>query len=69
LSRGALVNGPSVLPGARHAAGYVQRALERAVETGEVPRGALVVAAGPTTMLAELRAFEAGGALEVVTNV
>lgn len=69
LSRGELGHHVEVLPRARRSAGYVQSALERAVETGEVPRGALLVAAGPTTMLADLRSLAASGALEVVTNV
>jgi hypothetical protein len=50
----------------------VQRALARAVEAAEIPAGALVVVAGPSAMLSDMRAL-AGDApaarLEVVSNV
>lgn len=60
-----------LVPHASRAVGYVQRAVERALELGEIPHGALVVAAGPKAMLAEMRtlAGQRPGSVEVVTNV
>jgi NAD(P)H-flavin reductase len=80
LSRGELDHHPEVVPRAHRAAGYVQRALARALETGEVPHGTLVIAAGPDAMLADMRllgtgtspsegAVLAGPSIEVLTNV
>lgn len=78
LSRGELDLDRDVLASAKRFAGYVQHALARALETGEVPHGALVVAAGPEAMLADMRSI--GGSatfplpgrvpsIEVLTNV
>lgn len=62
-----------VLPTATRARGYVQAELERAIHAGRVARRALVVAAGPSAMLAELRtlgeAHAVGHEIEVITNV
>lgn len=73
LSRRELEHHREVLPCAQRAVGYVQVALARAVEAGVVPAGALVVAAGPEAMLADMRAFAASHAaappIEVITNV
>lgn len=78
LSRSELEHHAEVLPRAQRVAGYVQLAVAHAVEAGSVPPGALVVAAGPDGMLADLRAFAVSHAavhprtippLEVVTNV
>jgi anaerobic sulfite reductase subunit B len=72
LSRAELAHHPEVLPRARRASGYVQRALASAVEAAEIPVGALVVVAGPSAMLSEMRALaDAAPAarLEVMTNV
>jgi NAD(P)H-flavin reductase len=76
-SSGEALPQPELLPEARRAGTYVQQALGAALEAGEVPAGALVVAAGPDAMLADLRALErrAGEAevgrpfIEVLTNV
>ena len=65
---------------ARRVAGYVQHALARALEAGDVPHGTLVIAAGPDAMLADMRALGtgtspsegavlAGPSIEVLTNV
>jgi NAD(P)H-flavin reductase len=72
LSRAEVAHHLEVLPGARRASGYVQRALARAVEAAEIPAGALVVVAGPSAMLSDMRALaDAAPAarLEVTTNV
>ena len=71
LSRSELEHHHEVLPHAKRVIGYVQFAVARAVQAGLVPAGALVVAAGPDAMLADLRAFAASHAppIEVVTNV
>jgi anaerobic sulfite reductase subunit B len=72
LSRAEVAHHLEVLPGARRASGYVQRALARAVEAAEIPAGALVVVAGPSAMLSDMRALaDAAPAarLEVVSNV
>ncbi|AKU96841.1 Heterodisulfide reductase, cytochrome reductase subunit [Labilithrix luteola] len=71
LSRTELDHDRAVLPGAIRAEGYVQQELERAIDTLRVPAGALVVAAGPEAMLAELRSFGAARhrEIEVITNV
>ena len=63
-----------VLPKARRVSGYVQHAVTHALETGEVPHGALVVAAGPKAMMADMRSLgesrrPAGPSIEVLTNV
>ena len=81
LSRSELDHHKEILPGARRAAGYVQHALTRALETGAVPHGTLVIAAGPDAMLADMRSLAqpsgtsssgavlAGPSVEVLTNV
>lgn len=80
LSRSELDHHPEVVPRARRVAGYVQNALVQALESGEVPHGTLVIAAGPDAMLAAMRALASGtspseGAvlaapsIEVLTNV
>ncbi len=75
LSRTELDHHPEVLPAAHRVAGYVQHALARALEAGEVPHGTLVIAAGPDSMLADMRALAtgpstaAGPSVEVLTNV
>jgi len=73
LSRSELEHHLEILPHAKRAGGYVQLAVARAAEAGVVPAGALVVAAGPAAMLADMRAFAASHAgtppIEVVTNV
>jgi sulfhydrogenase subunit gamma (sulfur reductase) len=61
LSRSELEHHAEVLPRAHRFAGYVQRALRRALDTGEVPHGALVIAAGPPEMLADLQVLAVGG--------
>lgn len=79
LSRSELHLHPEVLPGARRVAGYVQLALYRALEAGDVSHGALVIAAGPHGMLTDMRdlaivaspssgAVLAGPRIEVLTN-
>ncbi|MDB5221266.1 MAG: Heterodisulfide reductase, cytochrome reductase subunit [Myxococcaceae bacterium] len=81
LSRSELDHHPEVMPGARRVAGYVQHALARALESGAVPHGTLVIAAGPDAMLADMRSLAAkagasasgavlvGPSVEVLTNV
>jgi len=80
LSRGELEHHPEIAPRAHRAVGYVQHALSRALEGGEVPHGTLVIAAGPDSMLADMRALGhgtspsegavlAGPSIEVLTNV
>lgn len=71
LSRTELDHDRGLLPRALRAAGYVQHELERAIDALRVPAGALVVAAGPHAMLAELRSFGAARhrEIEVITNV
>jgi NAD(P)H-flavin reductase len=80
LSRSELHHHPEVLPRARRVAGYVQRALRRALKAGEVPHGTLVIAAGPPEMLEEMKslaaesspasgAVQVGPSIEVLTNV
>jgi NAD(P)H-flavin reductase len=82
LSKNELDHHKKILPGARRASGYVQHALARALETGAVPHGALVIAAGPDAMLADMRSLAAeaagtsstgavlaGPSFEVLTNV
>jgi NAD(P)H-flavin reductase len=75
LSRSELDHHPEVLPGARRVVGYVQHALARALESGAVPHGTLVIAAGPDAMLADMRSLAtgpssaAGPSVEVLTNV
>jgi NAD(P)H-flavin reductase len=71
LSKESENDEPAVLPHARRAIGYVQREVSRAVAAGELPRGTLVVAAGPKGMLGDMRAIAEAhiGAVEVVTNV
>ena len=80
LSRGELDHHPEVAKRVHRVAGYVQNALVRALQAGDVPHGTLVIAAGPDAMLAELRALGRGtssseGAvlaapsIEVLTNV
>ncbi len=80
LSRSELHHHPEILPRAHRVAGYVQHALSRALQTGDVRHGTLVIAAGPDGMLADMRALataggSSGGAIlagpniEVLTNV
>ena len=77
LSRSELHHHPEVVPGAGRVTGYVQHALARALESGEVPHGTLVIAAGPDPMLEDMRslaavvgeAFLAGPSIEVLTNI
>ena len=77
LSRGELDHHPELLPRARRAAGYVQDALARAMEAGDVPPGALALVAGPDAMLAAMREFArthgaanpATPPIEIVTNL
>jgi NAD(P)H-flavin reductase len=75
LSRSELDHHMEVLPRARRVVGYVQHALTRALETGAVPHGTLVIAAGPDAMLADMRSLAtgptsaAGPSVEVLTNV
>lgn len=76
LSRSELGHHLEVLPGARRVVGYVQHALARALESGAVPHGTLVIAAGPDAMLADMRGLatgssssSAGPSVEVLTNV
>jgi NAD(P)H-flavin reductase len=84
VSRTELDRHAEVLPRARRVAGYVQQALARALETGDVPHGTLVIAAGPDAMLADMRdlaraaaastgsaagVIPAGPHIEVLTNV
>lgn len=83
LSRSELPHFREILPGARREAGYVQHALSRALASGDVPHGTLVIAAGPDAMLADMRslaipqgakpgedgAVMAGPSIEVLTNV
>jgi NAD(P)H-flavin reductase len=77
LSRAELDNHPEILPRARRVGGYVQEGVSRAVESGELPSGAVVVVAGPDAMLESLRSFaSAHGAahpstapIEIVTNL
>jgi NAD(P)H-flavin reductase len=82
LSRSELDHHKEILPGARRESGYVQHALARALETGAVPHGTLVIAAGPDAMLADMRSLAAqatatsstgvvlaGPSVEVLTNV
>lgn len=82
LSRSELHLHPEVLPAAQRVVGYVQRALSQALKRGEVPHGTLVIAAGPDSMLADMRTLAEGphegppGAavlvgprVEVLTNV
>ena len=80
LSRSELHHHEELLPKAKRVAGYVQKALAHALQTAEVPHGALVVAAGPEGMLADMRALgggagsgeakpPAGPSIEVLTNV
>jgi NAD(P)H-flavin reductase len=82
LSRSELDHHREILPGSRREGGYVQHALTRALESGAVPHGTLVIAAGPGAMLADMRSLAAkatgatssgavlvGPSVEVLTNV
>lgn len=75
LSRSELDHHREVLPSSQRVAGYVQDALARALETGEVPHGTLVIAAGPDSMLTDMRSLStgpssiSGPSVEVLTNV
>ena len=75
LSRTELDHHPEVLPAAQRVVGYVQHALARALQTGQVPHGTLVIAAGSDAMLADMRSMAtgpstaAGPSVEVLTNV
>lgn len=66
LSRAELHHDEELLPGAARAPGYVQAAIRAALRDAVVPADALVFAAGPAAMLAELKALPPP--LEVVTN-
>ncbi|MDB4941828.1 MAG: Heterodisulfide reductase, cytochrome reductase subunit [Labilithrix sp.] len=65
LSRAELHHHPHVLPLARRAVGRVQVVLAQALAEGWVPPDALVVAAGPDGMVADLARLP----VEVVSNV
>jgi NAD(P)H-flavin reductase len=67
LSRPAAPEDDRALARAVRRQGYVQRAVVLAIEAGELPERALVVAAGPEEMLADMRALSSS--VEVVTNV
>jgi NAD(P)H-flavin reductase len=67
LSRPAAPEDARLLSRATRRQSYVQRAVVHAIEAGELPEGALVVAAGPEEMLADMRALSS--AVEIVTNV
>lgn len=80
LSQGELHHHPEVLPRVRRVPGYVQHALRRALEEGRVPHGTLVITAGPSAMLDEMRSLAlengpasgvvpVGPSIEVLTNV
>lgn len=75
LSRPELDHHREVLPAAQRAVGYVQHVLARALGSGQVPHGTLVIAAGPDAMLADMRSLAtgpsaaAGPSVEVLTNV
>jgi NAD(P)H-flavin reductase len=82
LSRAEVDHHREVLPRAHRVSGYVQHALARALETGEIPHGTLVIAAGPDAMLADMRTLATVGSsagvipaaphmphIEVLTNV
>jgi NAD(P)H-flavin reductase len=72
LSREELEHHKELLPLAAREPGYVQAVIGRAAADARLPDGALVVAAGPAGMLADLRAVvtAAGAAkLELLTNV
>jgi len=71
LSRAELPQHRELLPGARREEGWVQRVIARAIEGAELPRGALVVAAGPGAMLSDLRELAGlhAGSVEILTNV
>lgn len=65
LSRSELEHHRDAIPGAARAAGYVQTVLGRMQAQGLVPEGAVVAAAGPEGMLADLGALHG---IEVLTN-
>lgn len=67
LSRSELDHDAGRFPAARRAAGYVQDVVAADVAGGRIPQ-AIVFAAGPEAMLAEMRGLP-GSVLEVVTNV
>lgn len=71
LSRGELHHHEALVPRAERVSGYVQHAVARALEHDRIPRGALIVAAGPDDMLAAMRALPGAraGEVDVVTNV
>jgi len=71
LSREELEHHREILPRAARLPGYVQQVLARGLEGGRFPGAAaraLVVAAGPESMLADLRTLAASRALELLTN-
>jgi NAD(P)H-flavin reductase len=68
LSRSELDHDRTVLAGAERVAGYVQRAVAKLIDSPELPN-AVVFAAGPEAMLAELRETPRRPSVEVVTNV
>ena len=64
LSRSELHHHPDILPRTRRTVGYVQHALARALESGTVPHGTLVIAAGPEELLADMHTLSKGGRAE-----
>jgi NAD(P)H-flavin reductase len=69
VSRGDPKRDPHRIPKAHRRAGWVQDAFAQSLP--DLPRGTLVVAAGPDTMLAAMREIAVAnpGMVEVVTNV
>ena len=71
LSQAELEHHRALLPGAARTAGYVQDAVRTSLDASTLAPDALVFAAGPSAMLAELRelARRSRPSLEVVSNV
>ncbi len=73
LSKSEIGHDPDILPRVRREVGYVQTALERAIQAGELLGNVIVFAAGPEPMLSDMRSrvwpASASMTLEVVTNV
>jgi NAD(P)H-flavin reductase len=74
LSQAELDHEPATVPKARHTRGRVQQVLAAALDARIVPHGALIVAAGPEAMLADMRSLGGsasfpGPRVEVLTNV
>ncbi len=55
MSRAELAHDLDVVPRAKRESGYVQSVFARAVKAGKVPRGTLLVVAGPETMVSDMR--------------